>query len=291
MSSVGFIGLGAMGSRMARRLVDAGYDVVVWNRSPERTRELVDAGASAADSAADAARRTELVLVMVADPPALEAVTDRPEGLAAGAGEATLVINMSTVGPAAVRRLDERLPPETALLDAPVLGSLPEAEGGTLTIFAGGDERELERARPVLEALGSPLHVGGLGAGSAAKLVANFTLFGLIGTIGESLAAADALGLDRAATFDVLAATPIAAQAERRRPAVEANEYPTRFALSLARKDAELLAAAVDGADLRVFEAARSWLADAEAAGRGGEDYSSVLAQILSENERASSRG
>jgi 3-hydroxyisobutyrate dehydrogenase-like beta-hydroxyacid dehydrogenase len=105
------------------------------------------------------------------------------------------------------------------------------------------------------------------------------------------LAAAGALGLSRETAFAVLATTPIAAQAERRRSAVEAGEYPLRFALSLARKDAELLAAAAEDADLRIFDAARSWLADAQAAGRGDDDYSSVLAQILSENERASSRG
>ena len=290
MSTVGFVGLGAMGSRMARRLVDAGHDVAVWNRSADKTRELVDAGATAAASPA-AATRSELVIVMVSDPQALEAVTDAPDGVVSGVGERTIVVNMSTVGPAAVRRLAEQLPAGTALLDAPVLGSLPEAESGSLTIFVGGDEGEVEQAASVLGVLGTPLHVGGIGAGSAAKLVANFTLFGVLGVLGESLAAADALGLDGETAFEVLAATPVAAQAERRRPAIEAGEFPPRFALSLARKDAELLAAAADRRDLRLFEAARSWLADAEAAGRGADDYSSMLAQILSENERASSRG
>jgi 3-hydroxyisobutyrate dehydrogenase len=167
------------------------------------------------------------------------------------------------------------------LLDAPVLGSLPEAESGTLTIFVGGAGGDLARVEPVLRVLGSPIHVGGLGAGSAAKLIANFTLFGVLGVIGESLAAADALGLSREHAFEVLAATPVAAQAERRRRAIEADEYPPRFKLSLARKDVELLAAAVPQSDLRVFEAARSWLAEAEDAGRGEQDYAAVLAQII----------
>jgi 3-hydroxyisobutyrate dehydrogenase-like beta-hydroxyacid dehydrogenase len=109
--------------------------------------------------------------------------------------------------------------------------------------------------------------------------VANSTLFGALGVLGEALALADALGLARDVTFDVLATTPSAAQAERRRPSLESGDYPRRFALSLALKDAELVAgAATDaGRDLRLAAAARAWLADAEAAGWGERDYSSVL--------------
>ena len=280
MSSVAVLGLGAMGSRVAHRLVETGHDVVVWNRSPEKAHDLVAAGATGAETPAEAARQAQTVITMVADPPALAAVTEGQDGLAAGSDDSTTVVNMSTVGPAAVERLAAVLPSGTALLDAPVLGSLPEAESGTLTIFVGGDEADVERTAPVLRVLGSPIHVGEVGAGSAAKLVANFTLFGVLGIIGEALVAADALGLSRESAFDVLAATPIAAQAERRRPAIEAGEYPPRFALSLARKDVELLTAAAAGLDLRVLEAARSWLVDAESAGRGREDYAAVLAQI-----------
>jgi 3-hydroxyisobutyrate dehydrogenase-like beta-hydroxyacid dehydrogenase len=281
VTAVAVIGLGAMGSRVASRLIGAGHDVVVWNRSPEKARDLVAAGASAAETPADATRRSEIVITMVSDPAALTAVTEAPNGIAAAADAATTFVNMTTVGPAAVHRLAETLPAETPLLDAPVLGSLPEAESGTLTIFVGGAEADLGRVEPVLTVLGSPLHVGGVGAASAAKLVANFTLFGVLGVIGEALAAADALGLSRESAFEVLAATPVAAQAERRRPAIEADEYPPRFKLSLARKDVELLASAVPDSDLRIFEAARSWLADAENAGRGEQDYAAVLAQII----------
>ena len=280
MSSVAVLGLGAMGSRVAHRLVETGHDVVVWNRSPEKAHDLVAAGATGAETPAEAARQAQTVITMVADPPALAAVTEGQDGLAAGSDDSTTVVNMSTVGPAAVERLAAVLPSGTALLDAPVLGSLPEAESGTLTIFVGGDEADVERTAPVLRVLGSPIHVGEVGAGSGAKLVANFTLFGVLGIIGEALVAADALGLSRESAFDVLAATPIAAQAERRRPAIEAGEYPPRFALSLARKDVELLTAAAAGLDLRVLEAARSWLVDAESASRGREDYAAVLAQI-----------
>jgi 3-hydroxyisobutyrate dehydrogenase-like beta-hydroxyacid dehydrogenase len=288
MGGVAVVGLGNMGSRMAARLLAAGRDVVVWNRTAERAAPLVEAGATAASSPADAARRADVVITMVADPAALRAVTAEPEGVAAGVGESTTVIEMSTVGPAAVARLAETLPPGARLLDAPVLGSLVEAEGGTLRIFVGGPARLVEEWTPLLSVLGSPLHVGPLGAGAAAKLVANTTLFGMLGVLGEALALADGLGLSRDAAFEILASTPIAAQAERRRPSIESGDYPRRFSLSLARKDADLVieAAVAAGVDLRLGEAAHSWLREAEEAGRGDEDYSALLAGIVGLSSR-----
>ena len=286
MSAVAVIGLGAMGGRVARRLVDARYEVVVWNRSPEKARDLVELGATTAASPADAAHQAETVITMVVDPAALRAVTEGPDGVATGVRDSATVIDMSTVGPAAVTRLASVLPRGTTFLDAPVLGSLPEAESGSLTIFVGGDAADLERSAELLRVLGSPLHMGPLGAGAAAKLIANVTLFGVLDIIGESVAAGDALGLSRNALFEMLARTPVAAQAQRRRPAIERNEYPTRFSLSLAKKDVDLLAEAATGVDLRVFAAARTWLTDAAAAGRGGQDYSAVLAQIIESNMR-----
>ncbi len=281
MSTVAVVGLGAMGSRIARRLLDAGYTVLVWNRTVAKAEELV--GAAVAASPADAARRADAVITMVADPAALRAVSEGPEGIAAGANASTTVIQMSTVGPAAVARLKEALPSDASLLDAPVLGSLAEAEAGTLRIFVGGPEALLEQWTPLLSVLGSLLHVGPLGAGAAAKLVANTTLFGTLGVLGEALALADGLGLSRDAAFEILAATPLAAQAERRRPSLEAGEFPPRFSLSLARKDADLVgeAAAAAEVDLRLAAAARSWLKAAEEAGLGDSDYSAVLARIL----------
>jgi 3-hydroxyisobutyrate dehydrogenase/2-hydroxy-3-oxopropionate reductase len=128
-----------------------------------------------------------------------------------------------------------------------------------------------------------PRHVGPPGAGAAAKLVANSTLFAVLATLGEALALAEALGLKQATAFEVPSVTPVAPQAERRRASVESSEYPPRFKLSLARKDADLLAeAAADaGIVLPVAEAARQWLAEAESAGLGEIDYSAVLARIL----------
>jgi 3-hydroxyisobutyrate dehydrogenase-like beta-hydroxyacid dehydrogenase len=282
MATVGVVGLGAMGSRIARRLGDADHSLVVWNREPAKAEPLLAAGALPAASPADVARRTEAVITMVADPRALVDVTEGQEGVIAGVGEGTTVIQMSTVGPESTSRLASLLP-ENALLDSPVLGSVSEVESGTLSIFVGGAPQPVERWEPLLATLGMILHVGPVGAGTAAKLVANTTLVGVIGLLGEALALAEALGLSREAAFEVLGKTALADQAERRRSAVESGEYPPRFALYLARKDADLIleAAAKTGAELRLTEAAREWLADAEAAGLGSADYSAVLARIL----------
>lgn len=289
MATVGVVGLGAMGSRVAQRLAGAGYELVVWNRDPAKAEPLVAAGALAAGSPADLARRVEGVITMVADPQALADVTEGPEGVVAGLGEATL-IQMSTVGPESISRLAPLVPGD-ALVDAPVLGSLSEVESGTLNIFVGATQEPFDRWLPLLSTLGNVLHVGSVGAGTTAKLVANTTLVGVIGVLGEALALAEVLGLSREAAFEVLGRTALAQQAERRRPAVESGEYPSRFALYLARKDAELIldAATRSGVELPVTEGARDWLADAEEAGLGNEDYSAVLARIL-DNTKLSSQ-
>jgi 3-hydroxyisobutyrate dehydrogenase-like beta-hydroxyacid dehydrogenase len=282
MATIGAVGLGAMGSRIARRLVDAGHELVVWNRDPAKAEPLAAAGAVAAASPAEVAHRVEAVITMVADPPALAAVTEGPDGVVAGVGEGTTVIQMSTVGPESVGRLAALLP-DDVLLDAPVLGSIAEVEAGALNVFLGGRNELVDRWMPLLSTLGTVLHVGRVGAGTAAKLVANTTLVGVIAVLGEALALADALGLSREAAFDVLGKTALADQAERRRPAVESGDYPPRFALYLARKDADLIldAAARSGTELRLVKGARDWLAGAEAEGLGEADYSAVLARIL----------
>jgi 3-hydroxyisobutyrate dehydrogenase/2-hydroxy-3-oxopropionate reductase len=276
MSEVAWIGLGAMGSRMAARLRDAGHELAAWNR----TREKADAlGVATAGSPREAAERGEFVFTMVTDPDALRAVTEGEDGALSGLRRGAVLIDMSTVGPPAIARLSEQMPTGRSLLDIPVLGSLPEAEAGTLKLFAGGDDAAFERVRALLETLGEPLRTGPLGSGAAAKLVANATLVGTIALLGETLALADALGLSRETTWEVLGATPLAGQAERRRPVVESGEYPPRFPLSLARKDADLVLS--DGLDLPVLAAAREHLVAAEAAGLGWKDYAAVLEHIL----------
>jgi 3-hydroxyisobutyrate dehydrogenase len=283
VSRVAVVGLGAMGSRIARRLLDAGNELVVWNRTPEKAADLLAAGATLAESPAAAVEDCEVVITMVANPDALRDVTEAPDGIASGIRESSTLIEMSTVGPDAVTRLASVIPDGVGLLDAPVLGSRSEVEAGSLHIFVGGADELFERWRAFLSHLGSPIHVGPLGSGAAAKLVANSTLFTTVGGLGEAFALADALGLSRNAAFEVLSRSPLGEQAKRRRKAFEAGDYPPRFPLSLAHKDAELVAsaAAKSQIELRLSEAARSWLADADAASWGERDYASLLAWIV----------
>ena len=282
-SAVAVVGLGGMGSRIARRLLGAGYEVIVWNRSREKTSSLLDLGALPVHTPAEAAARAEIVITIVSDPEALRNVTEGTAGIAAGAGTSSTVVEMSTVGLVAIERLRSALPERTGLLDAPVLGSLQEAESGSLTIFVGGPGPLFDQARPMLSELGTPIHAGNLGCGAAAKLVANAAHFDTLATLGEAVALSTGLGLSRAVTYQVLAATPLALQAERRQRAIETGQYPTRFALALARKDARLIseAAAAAGVRLKVTPAAETWLDEAEQLGLGGQDYTAMLEAIL----------
>jgi 3-hydroxyisobutyrate dehydrogenase-like beta-hydroxyacid dehydrogenase len=283
MERVAVVGLGAMGSRIAMRLLDTGHRLVVWNRSPDKLEPLIARGACAASTPGEAAARSRILITMLADPPALRAASEGPDGIAAGAHPALVVIEMSTVGPPAVRQLASLLGPQTRLVDAPVIGSIAEAASGALTIFAGGPAEAVDEVEPLLATLGTVVRVGALGAGAAAKLVANAALLGTLTVFGETLALADAFELSREAAAAVLAATPLAERARRQLPLIEAGDYPRRFALPLARKDADLIADACAAAalDAPALAAARAWLAAAEAEGRGDADYTATLATIL----------
>jgi 3-hydroxyisobutyrate dehydrogenase-like beta-hydroxyacid dehydrogenase len=277
---VGVIGLGTMGGRIARRLLDRDRAVIVWNRTPERAADIEAAGATVADSPADVAARCPTVVVMVTDAAALAAVTEGPSGCLAGARDGSVVVDLSTVGVAAERRLAAALPAAVGHVHAPVLGSAAEAASGGLTIFAGGEPAAVRQVYPLLALLGTVVEAGSVEDAAAAKLVANAGLLGVVALLGEVVALADRLGLARDRAFEVLASTPLGAQAERRRTALEAAHYPPRFALALAAKDAALIEDAAAGADVRLLRAAATWYADANAAGLGGRDYTAVLAQI-----------
>ncbi|MGH3386892.1 MAG: NAD(P)-dependent oxidoreductase, partial [Nocardioidaceae bacterium] len=219
------------------------------------------------------------VITMVTDGEALRAVTAGPDGVLAGLTGGGTLVQMSTVGVESTRALQASLPEQVGLLDAPVLGSVGEAESGTLKVFAGGSDALVRDLGPLLSVLGTVLPVGPVGMGTAAKLVANASLLGVVSLLGEVLSLADGLGLPTGVAHDVLATTPLAAQAERRRPVLESRVFPPRFALSLARKDADLIIQ--PDLDLRLLPAVRSWLVDAETAGSGGEDTAAVLATII----------
>lgn len=282
MTRLAFCGLGQMGAPMAARLLDGDWELAVWNRSPGRAEPLVERGARHAATPAEAAQGADAVFTMLATPDAVEAVMFGADGVLSGLTSRSTVVEMSTIGPAAVERLRERLPGGAALLDAPVLGSVPQATEGKLKLFVGGDAAVIDRWRPVLERLGTPRHLGPSGAGAAMKLVTNLCLGVLMTGLGEALALADSLGLTQSDVLDVLAESPIGVTTKSKRDNIESGQWPANFKLSLAAKDLRLVVDEGEqaGADLRVAAAARAWLDAAEEAGFGNLDYSSVIATI-----------
>jgi 3-hydroxyisobutyrate dehydrogenase-like beta-hydroxyacid dehydrogenase len=282
MAKVAFCGLGSMGAPMAARLIQAGHELNVWNRTPEKAAPLVERGAIQAPSPAEAARGAEAAITMLADIDALKRVVLGPNGLAEGLAPGSALIEMSTVGPTAVRITGTWLPRGIEMLDAPVLGSLKEATEGTLKIFAGGPDEVFGKWAPVLEAIGSPRHIGPLGSGAAMKLVVNSTLIALMSALAEALALGDALGLEESTLLDVLADSPIGVPARSKRERIESGKYPANFKLALAHKDAALVVeeARRAGLDLPVAKAARADMEAAEQAGLGDLDYSAVVANL-----------
>ena len=282
MARVGFLGLGDMGTPMARRLLRAGHDLVVWNRSSERTVTLVQEGAAVAPSPAQAAVGADFIITMVATPEALEQVLFGTAGLAASLLPGQVVIDMSTVGPDEIRSVSARLPKSAVLVDAPVRGSVPQATSGRLDIFVGATDEHYERVRPILESLGSVRLVGGPGSGAAMKLVANLALGAAIVALGEALSLGESLGLERDMLLDTLADSPIGPMVGAKRTNVESGQFAPTFKLRHAAKDLRLVveAAAARGRDLKQARANRTWLDEAAEHGAADLDFSAVVATI-----------
>ncbi|WP_204056202.1 NAD(P)-binding domain-containing protein [Microbispora corallina] len=265
---IAFLGLGRMGAPMAGRLVAAGHDVTVWNRTPKQVP-----GARSAPSPEAAVAEADIVVTMLSDPRAVEDVVGAAwPGLRPGSA----LVEMSTIGPDAVRRVRGLLPEGVALVDAPVLGSVGPAADGTLTVLAGGAPGDVARVREVLSVFGTVRETGGPGTGAATKLaVMNVFVSAQVG-LAEGLAYARALGLDRSALVDVLSATPLGPLAERLRPAVESGPSETRYALGLAAKDLRL-GTEGPGSAQSVAAAARDRLAEAAAAGLADRDLTAII--------------
>ncbi len=292
MAKIGFLGLGEMGTPMAGRLHRAGHEVVVWNRSAERTVPLAQEGAAVAASPAQSAAGADFVITMLATPEALEQVLFGTAGLAPALSPGQVLIDMSTVGPEEVRSVAARLPKGVSLVDAPVRGSVLQAESGRLDIFVGATDRDYERVRPILEALGSVRHTGGPGSGAAMKLVANLALGSAIVTLGEALSLGESLELKRDVMLDVLADSPIGPIVAAKRANVESGQFAPSFKLRHAAKDLRLVTetAAARGRDLKQARANRAWLDEAAEHGAADLDFSAVVATISGEEPWAERR-
>ena len=268
MSTIAFLGLGRMGAPMARRVLDAGYDLTVWNRTPGRVQPLLAAGATGARTPAEAVAGADIVLTMLATPRAVEEVIFGPDGAAEGIKPRACLVEMSTIGPQAVMALRERLPAEVGLVDAPVMGSVGPAASGELTVLAGGD---IGPVAEVLSVFGPVVHCGDLGTGAARKIVLITASLAGVTLLGEVLAVADRLGVPAEVAVDSLASGPLAG-AVRRFQSTESD-----FAIALAAKD---LGLATDVADLPQLAAPRDWLRAAAAEGAADEEFRHVVDHI-----------
>lgn len=279
-SNVTFLGLGRMGARMARRLIDAGHAVTVWNRTSDRAGPLVEGGAESARTPAEAVAGADVVITMLSDGEAVQDVLFGTDGAGPALAPGVPLVEMSTIGPDAVRELRERLPEETPLLDGPVLGSLPHAEKGALHIFLGGSGTDADRCEPVLSAMGTVIRVGPLGSGAALKLSVNLTFVTSIVALGEALALSDRHGLDSGTALDALALTPVGALVQGLRDRVTSSESPpTGFSLGLADKDLALaLSEGVQGDG--AVAGALTLLSSAREAGLGDQDLSTVVRHV-----------
>ena len=196
---VGFIGVGLMGRPMVLRLLKAGFQLAVWGRDAAKLQDVVSAGATIADSPAQLAMRSDIVLLCVANTAAVEAVVDGDHGLAKGLGAGKLVIDMSTIDAAVTRRLAQRLRKETGAgwIDAPVSGGPPGAAAGTLAVMAGGDHADFERSKSVVQHLaGRYTLMGGVGAGQTTKMINQVIVGGCKAVIAEAVQLAMNSGID-----------------------------------------------------------------------------------------------
>ena len=241
---VGFIGLGAMGSRMAGRLLAASHEVTVYNRSVERTRLLEQRGATVATTPSRLAAGAAVVFSSVANDAALEQVMFGPDGALAGSRPGAVIIEMSTVNPGTSRRLHEVARSQgVAVLDAPVSGSTLQAEQGQLVIFVGGEEDVYQKCRPLLAVLGGKtFYLGPSGAGATMKLCVN-TLLGLgAQALAEAIALGVKAGLPRERFLEVLGETAVVSPSQKAKlENARKDDYPAAFALRLMFKDFGLI--------------------------------------------------
>jgi 3-hydroxyisobutyrate dehydrogenase-like beta-hydroxyacid dehydrogenase len=213
-------------------------------------------------------------------------------GLASGLSRGQVLIDMSTVGPDEVRSVAARLPKGASLVDAPVRGSVPQADSGRLEVFVGATDEDYERVRPILEALGSVRHTGSPGSGAAIKLVANLALGAAIVTLGEALSLGESLELNRDVLLDALVDSPIGPIVKAKRANVESGQFAPSFKLRHAAKDLRLVmeAAAARGRDLKQARANRAWLDEAAEHGAADLDFSAVVATISGVESSADQR-
>lgn len=283
MARLAFVGLGAMGSRLARRLLAAGHQVTGWNRTPDKARDLVAAGLTLAKSPREAADGAEAVFVMVTDDAALRAVALGPEGIVAGLGAGAVLVEMSTVSAAVVRELE---PPVTArgaaLLDVPVSGSTITVEQGQASFIVGGDTGALERVQPWLLAMGTAVtHVGPLGLAKTMKVATNLGLAVQMLAFSEAVLLAEQAGVPRERAVEALLKSVVASPMVKYRGPFVLGQMPTDawFKVAMIQKDLQLALDAGRAASvpLPLTAATQEWMTAARGLGLGDYDFAIVF--------------
>jgi 3-hydroxyisobutyrate dehydrogenase-like beta-hydroxyacid dehydrogenase len=281
---VAFLGLGIMGWPQAANLARAGFDLTVWNRTRTRAEEFsAQHGAHLAKSPEEAAAAADVTITMVPDVPEVEEVYFGQRGVAGGIRAGGLAVDMSTIAPSASVSVGERLRAQrVGFLDAPVSGSRPKAEDGTLTIMVGGEEADFERARPVLEGMGKlVVHVGPQGHGSLVKLINNTLAAINAAALAEALLLARSAGVDTDALRRVVAASSGAStMLDLKAGPMLQGDYEPLFKLEHMLKDVRhyLDAARERGLSAALGSAAEKLYTQADRKGLGGEDFAAVMA-------------
>lgn len=282
MADVGFVGLGAMGGRIAKRLLDAGHRLTGYNRTAARAQWLVEAGLRLAPTPRAVAEAAEVTFSMVADTAALRTVTEGPDGILAGLGPGKVYVDMSTVSPQVSRTLAGRVRERgAAMLDAPVSGSLVTLEQGGLSIMVGGDPKVLDRVRPILLAIGPVVtHVGANGQAALMKVATNLNLGAQMLAFCEAVLLAEKGGIPRATAVHVLLNSAIASpMLKYRGPFVLAMPDEAWFDCAMMQKD--LVLAAEMGRALAVplptTAVANEWLTAARGMGFAEQDFAAMF--------------
>jgi 3-hydroxyisobutyrate dehydrogenase-like beta-hydroxyacid dehydrogenase len=242
--SIGFIGMGHMGSHMAQRLLDAGYQVTVYDRTKEKTQELEQRGAQVAQTPKELAATCQVVIACVTNDEAQHDVMFGPEGALAGVHAGSMMIDLSTVSPDASRRLFQAAKEQgIPMIDAAVSGSVPQVDQGSLVIFVGGEHKTYQECKPIVDVLGqNSFYMGASGMGTTMKLVVN-TLLGLgMQALAEAIALGEKAGVEKGLLLDVLGQTAVLTPGQKSKlENVRREQYPTTFALSLMHKDFSLV--------------------------------------------------
>lgn len=280
---IGFLGLGIMGSRMAANVVKAGYELSVWTHTPGKAEQwAAEHQASAKATPAEVAYVSDVVVSMVVDGTQVESVLCGEEGVAHGAHEGLLCVDMSTIAPTDTRRIAERLTGHgVGMMDAPVTGSSPRAEAGTLTIMAGGRPEDFERVRPLLESMGElVVHVGELGQGEMLKLINNSLGAANAAAVAEALLLADATGVDLDALVHVtMSGSGASTQLQMKAGPMREHDYETLFKTEHLLKDVRLCLeeAQAAGVPFPAAAHARDMLVATVGRGHAADDYASLI--------------